>query len=158
MNLRIGQGIDIHPLEKGRDLMIGGVILPSAKGCVAHSDGDTLLHALCDSILGAAGLGDIGTHFPDSDDEFRGIDSKILLARVYSLVRAMGFTVVNADCTVCLESPRISPYIPEMRKIISSILETSPDNISIKATTAEQLGFIGSRKGMAAMAVTLLGK
>ncbi len=156
MNLKIGQGIDFHRLEIGYNLWLGGVKIPSGKGCIAHSDGDTLLHAICDSLLGAAGLGDIGNHFPDTSSEFKNIDSKILLKRTFSLISEKGFRVVNIDSTVCLEKPKISPYIPEMRAIISSILETSFENISIKATTTEKLGFIGKEEGIAAFAVVLL--
>ena len=156
MNLKIGQGIDFHRLEIGYNLWLGGVKIPSEKGCIAHSDGDTLLHAICDSLLGAAGLGDIGNHFPDTSSEFKNIDSKILLKRTFSLISEKGFRVVNIDSTVCLEKPKISPYIPEMRAIISSILETSFENISIKATTTEKLGFIGKEEGIAAFAVVLL--
>jgi 2-C-methyl-D-erythritol 2,4-cyclodiphosphate synthase len=156
MNLKIGQGIDFHRLEKGYNLWLGGVKIPSEKGCIAHSDGDTLLHAICDSLLGAAGLGDIGNHFPDTSSEFKNIDSKILLKRTFSLISEKGFRIVNIDSTVCLEKPKISPYIPEMRAIISSILETAFENISIKATTTEKLGFIGKEEGVAAFAVVLL--
>jgi len=156
MNHRIGQGIDFHRLEKGLKLWLGGVLVSSEKGAVAHSDGDVLLHALCDSLLGAAGLPDIGFHFPDSDPEFRGIRSTILLERVYNIIRKKGWNVSNIDCTVCLEKPIISPYIPEMKSVISGILHISPDNVSIKATTTEKLGFIGREEGIAAMAVALL--
>ena len=156
MNLKIGQGIDFHRLEKGYNLWLGGVKIPSEKGCIAHSDGDTLLHAICDSLLGAAGLGDIGNHFPDTSSEFKNIDSKILLKRTFSLISEKGFRIVNIDSTVCLEKPKISPYIPEMRAVISSILETPFENISIKATTTEKLGFIGNEEGIAAFAVVLL--
>jgi 2-C-methyl-D-erythritol 2,4-cyclodiphosphate synthase len=151
MNLKIGQGIDFHRLEKGLKLLIGGISIPSDKGCIAHSDGDVLLHAICDAILGAAGLGDIGTHFPDSSPEYKNIDSKSLLKKSFELANRNGFNVVNIDSTVCL-------YIPEMRSVISAILRTTPENISIKATTTEKMGFIGKEKGIAAMAVALLSK
>jgi 2-C-methyl-D-erythritol 2,4-cyclodiphosphate synthase len=156
MNHRIGQGIDFHRLEKGLKLWIGGVLIDSDKGSVAYSDGDALLHAVCDSLLGAAGLPDIGFHFPDADPEFRGIRSTILLERVYSIIRKKGLNVTNIDCTICLEKPKIAPYIPEMKEVISKILNILPDAISIKATTTEKLGFIGREEGIAAMAVTLL--
>ncbi len=156
MNHRIGQGIDFHRLEKGLKLWLGGVLITSEKGSVAHSDGDALLHAVCDSLLGAAGLPDIGYHFPDSDPEFKGIRSTILLERVYNIIRKKGWNVSNIDCTVCLEKPKIVSYIPEMKSVISGILNVSPDDVSIKATTAEKLGFIGREEGIAAMAVTLL--
>jgi len=158
MNLRIGQGIDFHRLEKGSDLWLGGIKVPSEKGCIAHSDGDVLLHAICDALLGSAGLGDIGFHFPDTSSEFKNIDSKILLKRSFELIKKKGFKVVNIDSTVCLERPKISPFIPEMQVVISSILETENDNISIKATTAEKLGFIGKEEGVVAIAVALLTK
>src|SRR5512133_3244208 len=125
MDIRIGQGIDFHRLEKGLKLFMGGVEIPSEKGCVAHSDGDVLLHAICDALLGAAGLEDIGHQFPDKDPVFRNIDSKILLQRTFDLVKEKGFGVINVDSTVCLEKPRIAPYLTEMKEKISLILETS---------------------------------
>jgi len=158
MNIRVGQGIDFHRLEKGRNLWLGGIKIPSDKGCVAHSDGDVLLHAICDALLGAAGLNDIGHHFPDSDAKFKDIDSKIMLKRTILFIREKGFKVVNIDSTVCLERPKISPYIPEMKEVISGIADISPEDISIKATTAEKLGFIGREEGSAAFAVVLLEK
>ncbi len=158
MNLRTGQGIDFHRFEKGLKLWLGGINIPSDKGCLAHSDGDVLLHAICDAILGAAALGDIGHHFPDNNPEYRNIDSKILLKRTFDLVREKGCSIVNVDSTVCLEQPKIAIYIPEMRSIIASILETSPDNISIKATTAEKMGFIGREEGVVALASVLISK
>jgi 2-C-methyl-D-erythritol 2,4-cyclodiphosphate synthase len=156
MNIRIGQGIDFHRLEPGLDLWLGGVIIPSELGCIAYSDGDVLLHAVCDALLGAAGLRDIGYHFPDSEPEFKKIDSKILLKRTYALIREKGYKVINIDCTVCLEKPKIASYTPEMRKVISAILGTTPDDISIKATTTEKLGFTGREEGIIALAVVLI--
>jgi 2-C-methyl-D-erythritol 2,4-cyclodiphosphate synthase len=158
MKIRIGQGIDFHRLEKGLDLWLGGVLIPSEKGCVAHSDGDVLLHAVCDALLGAAGLRDIGYFFPDSDEEFKNIDSKILLKKTIALITEKGFRVINIDCTLCLENPKISPYIPEMRSIISSLAGTDSDDISVKATTTEKLGFTGREEGVAAFAVVLLSR
>jgi 2-C-methyl-D-erythritol 2,4-cyclodiphosphate synthase len=158
MNIRIGQGIDFHRLEKGLNLWLGGVRIPSEKGCVAHSDGDVLLHAICDSMLGAAGLRDIGYYFPDTYSEFKDIDSKILLGKTLNLIKEKGFRVINIDSTVCLEKPKISPYISEMRIVISEIVETNAENVSIKATTTEKLGFIGREEGVSAMAVVLLSK
>ncbi|HUU99548.1 MAG TPA: 2-C-methyl-D-erythritol 2,4-cyclodiphosphate synthase [Bacteroidales bacterium] len=158
MNIRIGQGIDFHRLQKGIDLWLGGIRIPSERGCVAHSDGDVLLHAMCDAMLGAAGLRDIGFHFPDNDPEFKNIDSKILLKRSYEMIKEKGFGVVNIDSTVCLEKPKISGYIPEMRITISSILQTAPEYISIKATTTEKLGFTGREEGVVAIAVVLLSR
>lgn len=158
MNIRIGQGIDFHRLEPGLDLWLGGILIPSERGCVAHSDGDVLLHAICDSLLGAAGLRDIGYHFPDSDSAYKNIDSKILLKETYNLIRDKGYGVINIDCTVCLEKPKIASYTAEMRNIISAILGTIPENISIKATTTEKLGFTGREEGIVALAVALLEK
>jgi 2-C-methyl-D-erythritol 2,4-cyclodiphosphate synthase len=158
MNIRIGQGIDFHRLEPGLDLWLGGVMIPSELGCIAYSDGDVLLHAVCDALLGAAGLRDIGYHFPDSEPEFKKIDSKILLKRTYALIREKGYKVINIDCTVCLEKPKIASYTPEMRKVISAILGTTPDDISIKATTTEKLGFTGREEGIVALAVVLITK
>jgi 2-C-methyl-D-erythritol 2,4-cyclodiphosphate synthase len=149
MNIRIGQGIDFHRLEQGLNLWLGGVRVPSEKGCVAHSDGDVLLHAICDSMLGAAGLRDIGYYFPDTNSEYKDIDSKILLGKTLNLIKEKGYRVINIDSTV-------SEYISEMRIVISEIVETDPENVSIKATTTEKLGFIGREEGVSAMAVVLL--
>ncbi|HQM69952.1 MAG TPA: 2-C-methyl-D-erythritol 2,4-cyclodiphosphate synthase [Bacteroidales bacterium] len=156
MNLRIGQGIDIHRLETGLKLWLGGILIPSGKGCVAHSDGDVLLHAICDAMLGAATLGDIGHHFPDTSPEYKNIDSKILLKRTSEKIREKGFSVVNVDSTVCLEKPKIAPYIHEMRSAISSILGIDIDAVSVKATTTEKMGFTGREEGIVAMASVLL--
>lgn len=158
MNIRIGQGIDFHRLETGLNLWLGGINIPYERGCVAHSDGDVLLHAVCDALLGASGLRDIGFYFPDSDPELKNIDSKILLKSTFDLISEKGYSVSNIDCTVCLEKPRIASYIPEMKNIISAILETVPENISIKATTTEKLGFTGREEGIVALAVVLLIK
>jgi len=156
MNTRIGQGIDFHQLKSGLDLWLGGVKIPSEKGCVAHSDGDVLLHAICDALLGAAGLRDIGFHFPDTDKKYKNIDSKILLRNTFDLIRQKGYSVSNIDSTICLEKPKISSFITEMINTISGILETKPDNIGIKATTTEKLGFTGREEGIFAIAVVLL--
>jgi 2-C-methyl-D-erythritol 2,4-cyclodiphosphate synthase len=156
MNIRIGQGIDFHRLEPGLVLWLGGINIPSERGCVAHSDGDVILHAICDALLGAAGLRDIGFYFPDSDPEYKNIDSKILLKRTFDLISEKGYSINNIDCTVCLEKPKISPYIPEMKNIISTILETPPENIAIKATTTEKMGFTGREEGIVALAIVLL--
>lgn len=158
MSTRIGQGIDFHRLEKGYKLWLGGVNIPYGKGCIAHSDGDVLLHALCDALLGAAGLNDIGHFFPDSDPSFKNIDSRILLEKCVAIITEKGFRVVNADSTVCLEEPRISPYTDEMRRIISGILHTGNDCVSVKATTSEKMGFTGRGEGIMAIAVVLLEK
>jgi 2-C-methyl-D-erythritol 2,4-cyclodiphosphate synthase len=158
MNIRIGQGIDFHRLEKGLKLWLGGVNIPSEKGCVAHSDGDVLLHAICDALLGAAGMKDIGFYFPDDNEEFRNIDSKILLKRTYDMVKEIGYSIVNIDSTVCLEKPKIMKYNEEIIDTISGILDTDPDNISVKATTTEKLGFAGREEGVVAIAVALLSR
>ena len=158
MKIRIGQGIDFHRLETGLKLWLGGVNIPSEKGCVAHSDGDVLIHAICDALLGAAGLRDIGYYFPDSNSEFKGIDSKIILERTFGLISEKGFKIVNLDCTICLERPKIASYVPEMRKTISSLISTEPENVSIKATTTEKLGFTGREEGIIGMAVVLLSR
>jgi 2-C-methyl-D-erythritol 2,4-cyclodiphosphate synthase len=151
MNIRIGQGIDFHRLETGLDLWLGGVRIPSEKGCVAHSDGDVLLHAICDALLGAAGLRDIGYYFPDTSAEYKDIDSKILLKRTFDLVHERGFSVVNIDSTICLEKPKISSFIPD-------VIKTTSDNVAIKATTTEKLGFTGREEGIIAIAVVLISK
>jgi 2-C-methyl-D-erythritol 2,4-cyclodiphosphate synthase len=158
MNIRIGQGIDFHRLEEGRKLWLGGVNIPSDIGCVAHSDGDVLIHALCDALLGAAGLNDIGHYFPDTSSEFKNIDSKILLFRTNRLIKEKGFVLVNADCTVCLEKPRIAPFITDMKNVIAGVLETAPDYITIKATTTEKMGFTGRGEGIIAISSVLLEK
>jgi len=158
MNIRIGQGIDFHQLENGVDLWLGGVKIPSEKGCVAHSDGDVLIHAICDALLGAAGLRDIGYFFPDTDNKYKNIDSKILLKETFNLVHQKGYIINNIDCTICLEKPKIGPFILEMKKAISSIVETESDNVAVKATTTEKLGFVGREEGVFAIAVVLLSK
>ena len=158
MNIRIGQGIDFHRLENKLTLWLGGVKIPSDRGCVAHSDGDVLLHAICDALLGAAGLMDIGYHFPETSPEYRNIDSKILLIKSFNMIKEKGYHVINIDSTVCLEKPKISSFIPEMRLKISEIIETEQDNIAIKATTTEKLGFTGREEGVVAIAVALLSK
>lgn len=158
MKIRVGQGIDFHRLENGLDLWLGGIKIRSEKGCIAHSDGDVLLHAICDALLGAAGLNDIGHYFPDSSAEFKNIDSKVLLKRTVILINEKGYKVANIDSTVCLEKPKIAPYIPEMKEVISKITDISTTDISIKATTTEKLGFAGREEGMAAFAVVMLEK
>ncbi|MFA6335379.1 MAG: 2-C-methyl-D-erythritol 2,4-cyclodiphosphate synthase [Bacteroidales bacterium] len=158
MDIRIGNGYDVHALAKGLPLWICGILIDHRKGCVAHSDGDTPIHALCDALLGALALGDIGKYFPDTSMEFIGIDSKILLSRVYTMIKEKGYTLVNADITIALQSPKIAPHIPQMRSILASILEVEADRISIKATTTEKLGFVGREEGIAAYAVVLVGR
>jgi 2-C-methyl-D-erythritol 2,4-cyclodiphosphate synthase len=158
MSFRIGFGIDFHQLTEGRPLCIGGVTIPHHKGALGHSDADVLLHAICDAMLGALALGDIGTHFPDTDASFKNIDSKILLQRTQELIAGKGYNVVNIDSTVCLEAPKIKKYSGEMVKVIASIVGVDTDAVSIKATTAEKMGFVGREEGLVAYATVLLMK
>lgn len=155
---RIGQGIDFHQLAEGRELWLGGVLIPHTKGAVGHSDADVLLHAICDAMLGALALGDIGKHFPDTDMSFKGIDSKILLKRSYDLIREKGYKLVNVDSTLLLQAPKIKPFVPQMQEAIANILELTIDDVSIKATTTEHLSFIGREEGVVATANVLLVK
>jgi 2-C-methyl-D-erythritol 2,4-cyclodiphosphate synthase len=156
MSYRIGSGVDFHKLAEGRDLWLGGVKIPHHKGATGHSDADVLLHAICDALLGALSLGDIGVHFPDTDDSFKNIDSKILLKRTFDLIKKEGYSVVNIDTTICLELPKIKPYVGAMRKVIAAILEVSEKDVSIKATTTEKMGFAGREEGLVAYATLLL--
>jgi len=158
MSLRIGYGIDFHRLEPGRALWLGGIQIPSLKGAVGHSDADVLLHAICDALLGALSLGDIGKHFPDTSAEYKDIDSKILLAKTYGLLQDKNYGVVNIDTTVCLEEPRIGPHTGAMREAIASILHIATDDVSIKATTSEGMGFVGKGEGIIAYASVLVQK
>lgn len=155
---RIGQGIDFHQMAEGRELWLGGVKIPHTKGAVGHSDADVLLHAICDAMLGALCLGDIGKHFPDTDVAYKGIDSKVLLRRCYNLVREKGYWLVNIDSTLLLQAPKISPYVPQMQSAIANLLHISIDDVSIKATTTEHLSFIGREEGVVATANVLLQK
>ncbi len=156
MGLRIGYGVDFHQLVTGRDLFIGGVLIPHDKGALGHSDADVLLHAICDALLGAACLGDIGVHFPDTSSEFKNIDSKILLRKTNELIRAEGYSIVNIDSTLCLEAPKIKPYVAQMQQVIAEILGVTIKDISIKATTTETMGFVGRKEGLVAYAACLL--
>lgn len=158
MSYRIGSGVDFHVLTEGRDLWIGGVKIPHHKGALGHSDADVLLHAICDALLGALGLGDIGMHFPDTSNEFKNIDSKILLQRSFNLITNKGYKVVNVDSTLCLQAPKIAPFVPAMRECIAEILKLNVDDVSIKATTTEKLGFVGREEGLQAFASVLLHK
>ncbi len=158
MNVRVGFGFDVHPLQEGKKLFLGGVEIPHHKGCVGHSDADVLIHAICDALLGAAGLKDIGHHFPNTDAKYKGIDSKILLAETIKLISAKGYKVGNVDCTLCSEEPKINPHIDVMKKALAPILQISEDDISIKATTNEKLGYVGREDGMNAYAVVLISK
>lgn len=158
MNFRIGYGYDVHRLSEGETLWLGGVLIPHSKGTVAHSDGDVLIHALCDALLGAAKLGDIGLRFPDNSAEYKNIDSKILLAKTLELVESKNFHVGNVDITVAAQKPKLRPFISEMEKQIAKILKTDIEQISIKATTTEELGFEGREEGISAHAVVLIEK
>ena len=158
MSYRIGQGIDFHQLVEGREFWLGGVLIPHTKGALGHSDADVLLHAICDALLGALSLGDIGKHFPDTDKTYKNIDSKILLQRCYMLIAGRGYSVVNIDSTVLLQAPKIMKYADAMKDAIAGILNISADDISIKATTTEQLSFIGREEGIVATANVLLRK
>ena len=154
--MRIGSGVDFHQLVEGRDLWIGGVKIPHHKGSLGHSDADVLLHAICDALLGAACLGDIGTHFPDTSNDFKDIDSKILLKRSMELIHAEGYQLINIDSTLCLELPKIKPYVSEMQETIAKICGITLKDISIKATTTEKMGFVGREEGLVAYATVLL--
>jgi 2-C-methyl-D-erythritol 2,4-cyclodiphosphate synthase len=154
--IKVGLGYDVHQLVEGRQLWLGGIQIPSRLGALGHSDADVLLHAICDALLGALSLGDIGIHFADTDNQYKGIDSKILLKRTFDLIVEKGWKVGNVDCALILQSPKIAGYVPAMKEVISNVLEISQDEISIKATTAERMGFAGEMKGIEAKAVCLL--
>jgi len=155
-NFRIGQGYDVHALADGLPMFLGGVQIESERGFVAHSDGDVAIHALCDALLGALALGDIGHHFPDTSDEFKGIDSRVLLGRVMSLIENEGWEVGNADITIALQAPKIGSYITKMRETLSETMCIEPSRVSVKATTTERLGFVGRREGCEVWAIVLL--
>ena len=156
MAYRIGFGVDFHQMAEGRELWLGGVLIPHTKGALGHSDADVLLHAICDAMLGAACLGDIGVHFPDTDASLKNIDSKILLKKSFDLIAAAGYRIVNIDSTLCLELPKIKPYIQQMQETIATVLSIKISDVSIKATTTEKMGFIGREEGLAAYATILL--
>ena len=158
MDIRIGNGYDVHALAEGLPLWLGGVLVDSPIGCIAHSDGDVAIHALCDALLGALALGDIGKHFPDTSEEFKGIDSKILLGRVMELIGKEGWHVVNVDITIAMQRPKLAPYILAMRECLASVMGISPERVSVKATTTEKLGFVGRGEGCEVYAVALLGR
>ena len=158
MDIRIGNGYDVHALAEGLPLWLGGVQVESPIGCIAHSDGDVAIHALCDALLGALALGDIGKHFPDTSNEFKGIDSKILLERVMKLVGELGWTVSNVDITIAMQRPKLAPYIIPMRECLAAVMGIDVDCVSVKATTTEKLGFVGRGEGCEVYAVVLLKK
>lgn len=156
MNIRVGFGFDVHRLEEGEEIILGGISIPSQKKAVGHSDADVLIHAICDALLGAAGLSDIGVHFPNTDASIKGIDSKVLLKKVMDMVSGEGYRIGNIDATVCLENPKINPHIQSMKTALATILNTQQSNIGIKATTNEGLGYVGREDGVNAYAVALL--
>lgn len=158
MSYRIGSGIDFHQLQEGKEFWLGGINIPHTKGAVGHSDADVLIHAICDALLGALCLGDIGKHFPPNDPAYKGIDSKILLKRTFEIIQQKQFAIVNIDCNICLEAPKILSYVPQMQGVLAAILNIEESDISIKATTAEKLGFIGREEGIVAFATVLLSK
>ncbi len=158
MNIRIGLGYDVHQLATGEELWLGGILIPHEKGTVAHSDGDVLLHAICDALLGAAGLRDIGYHFPDTDAAYKNIDSKKLLAKVLQMVKEKGYRIGNLDATISAQRPKLKEWIPAMQSVVAQILETTAEQVNIKATTTEKLGFEGREEGISVQAVVLIEK
>jgi len=158
MDFRVGIGYDVHRLGEGLPFFLGGVKIPHSKGAIGHSDADVLIHAICDALLGAANLGDIGRHFPDTSDEFKGIDSKILLRRTHELIRQKHYKIVNIDCVVMLEKPKVKDFIVEMQAALAKVLELDSDRVSVKATTTEGMSFVGKEKGVAAQAVVLISR
>ncbi len=156
--MRIGYGYDVHQLKEGEEFWLGGIKVEHSHGAVGHSDADVLIHVICDALLGAANLRDIGFHFSDTDPQYKGIDSKILLKNTLSLIREKGYEIGNIDTTICLQVPKINPHIPAMKKCLADVMEISEEDISIKATTTEQLGFVGKKEGISAHAVVLIGK
>ena len=158
MKIKVGFGFDVHQLKNGLDFWLGGIKVPHTKGGLGHSDADVLIHAICDALLGASNLGDIGKHFPDSSEEFKGIDSKILLKEVVKMISERGYSIGNIDSTICLQKPKIGPYIPEMQKVLASCMDIDSEDISIKATTTERLSFVGREEGISAYATVLIQK
>ena len=158
MNIRVGFGFDTHQLKDGLDFWLGGVLVPHVKGALGHSDADVLIHAICDALLGAANLGDIGKHFPDNDPKYKGIDSKILLSSVMQIIRENGYKLGNVDSTICLEAPKISIYISAMQEELASCMGVEKNLVSVKATTGEKLGFVGREEGVSAYASVLIEK
>ncbi|MDW7695678.1 2-C-methyl-D-erythritol 2,4-cyclodiphosphate synthase [Flammeovirgaceae bacterium SG7u.111] len=158
MKIRIGQGYDVHRLVEGADFWLGGILVPHTHGAIGHSDADVLIHTICDALLGAANMRDIGFHFSDQDSKYKGIDSKILLKDVMKLIRDKGYEIGNVDATICLQAPKVNPHIPAMKKCLAEVMEIEEEDISIKATTTEKLGFVGEKEGVAAFAVALITK
>ena len=158
MNIRVGFGFDVHKLAEGEEFWLGGILVPHEKGAVGHSDADVLIHTICDAVLGAADLRDIGFHFPDTAKKYKGIDSKILLRDVIATLRKEGYELGNIDATIALQQPKINPHIPEMKKVLAEVMSVSPGQVSIKATTTEKLSFVGREEGVSAYAVALIQK
>jgi 2-C-methyl-D-erythritol 2,4-cyclodiphosphate synthase len=158
MKVRVGFGYDVHQLQAGLDFWLGGIKIPHTDGAFGHSDADVLIHVICDALLGAANMRDIGFHFSDKDPQFKGIDSKILLKKVIELITDKGYSVGNVDCTVCLQEPKLSPHIPDMKKCLAEVMGLDQDDVSIKATTTEHLGFVGRKEGVSAYAVVLISR
>jgi 2-C-methyl-D-erythritol 2,4-cyclodiphosphate synthase len=158
MKIRVGMGFDVHPLETGRDLFLGGVKLEAQKGAVGHSDADVLIHAICDALLGAANLRDIGFHFANTDDRWKGMDSKVFLKEVTRMLHDKGWKIENVDCTLTLEKPKVNPHIPAMKQVLAPLMSVTEDDVSIKATTNEKLGYVGREEGVNAYAVALISK
>ncbi len=158
MKVRVGFGYDVHQLKENYDFWLGGIKIPHQKGAVGHSDADVLIHVICDALLGAANMRDIGYHFSDTDPKFKGIDSKILLRDVIQLIKSKGYQVGNVDATICLQRPKINPYVPEMKSCLAGVMQIEEEDISIKATTTEKLGFVGREEGVSAYAVVLITK
>ena len=156
MEIRVGSGFDVHQLKEGLDFWLGGIIVPHSKGALGHSDADVLIHSICDALLGAANLGDIGKHFPDTDPKYKAIDSKILLSSVMQIIREKGYKLGNVDSTICLQKPKIQDYIPQMQKTLASCMGVDIDIVSIKATTTEELSFVGREEGVSAYATVLI--
>lgn len=158
MKIRVGFGYDVHQLKEGLDFWLGGIVVPHSKGGLGHSDADVLIHTICDALLGAANMGDIGKHFPDTDLEYKAIDSKILLKEVVKMISEKGYSINNIDSTICLQKPKIGSYIPEMQKVLASCMNIDIEDISIKATTTEKLSFVGREEGVSAYATVLIQK
>jgi 2-C-methyl-D-erythritol 2,4-cyclodiphosphate synthase len=158
MKIRVGMGFDVHELEEGRDFWLGGIKLPASKGAVGHSDADVLIHAICDALLGAANLRDIGYHFANTDNRWKGMDSKFFLREVTAMLHERGWKVGNVDCTVCLEKPKVNPHIDAMKKVLAPLMNITEEDVSIKATTNEKLGYVGREEGVNASAVALIIK
>ena len=158
MNIRVGFGFDVHQLKEGLDFWLGGIIVPHIKGGLGHSDADVLIHAICDALLGAANLGDIGKHFPDTDQKYKGVDSKLLIKEVIKLIREKGYELGNVDSTICLQTPKIGLYIAEMQRVLADCMNVDVDLVSIKATTTEKLSFVGREEGVSAYATVLIQK